>query len=116
MSMWKDTFLQANDLYITAMKGGESIGFRAGMLRAAEMCVEKAKVHDAYLPESYHEILQDTALIATRGRRDECLNLAYEIKEALKDFHDDKGEERIMASQTVAGDLDPVGRPLKAGA
>ncbi len=79
----KSQIIMANNIAMQGMKSGMDVGFREGMLRAAAMCEAKAKMHQEYLrPGQQHKTTGDLDDAATCGRRDECTNLAYEIREA----------------------------------
>ena len=87
-----DDFLKATleslqNVTFVAMKSGQEIGFRDGMIFAAELCEKKAKIHAEYLrlgPNQQYRDTGDLADAATCGRRDECTNLAYEIRHAME--------------------------------
>jgi hypothetical protein len=74
----------AQRIALAGMKGGYEIGYREGMLYAAAMCEAKAKLHAEYLPPNFYHKDGDHDQAATCGRRDECSNLAYEIREVLR--------------------------------
>ncbi len=81
-----------NNIALSVMKSGEEIGFVEGLRWAAKYCEEKAALHATYLPTpefQYNEFHPSTrqidpALSATCGRRDECSNLAYEIRQEIQ--------------------------------
>ncbi len=77
----KETVQAVQNVATEAMKQGIAIGRREGLLRAAEMCEEKSKVHAEYLPPNFQHKDGDHDQAATCGRRDECSNLAYEIRQ-----------------------------------
>jgi sialic acid synthase SpsE len=65
-----------------AIEHGRERGRREGMIEAAAMCEAKAVLHQTYLPPGFHYKDGDFDQAATCGRRDECKNLAYEIRNA----------------------------------
>jgi len=80
----KDQLESSNRILLAGMKAGEAIGWQQGMLKAAELCEAKAKLHQEYLRpgQQYKDTNFDDA--ATCGRRDECSNLAFELRQAVK--------------------------------
>ena len=80
----KESIDAAQKIAFAGMQGGYEIGYSDGMKRAAAMCDAKAKMHAEYLPPNAYHKDGDHDHAATCGRRDECKNLAYEIREALR--------------------------------
>ena len=86
MSELREIVSAVNNVMIRGLKSGEQIGYQAGMLRAIAICEAKSKLHAEYLPPNFYYKDGNHDQAATCGRRDECLNLAYEIREALKNY------------------------------
>ena len=83
MNDLKEAVLAAQNVSLAGMKAGKEVGFREGMLRAIAMCEAKAKLHAQYLPPGFQHKDGDHDQAATCGRRDECANLAYELRAEL---------------------------------
>lgn len=65
---------------LQGLQSGQELGFQEGMLHAAAMCEAKAKLHAGYLLPGFQHKDGDHDQASTCGRRDECTNLAYEIR------------------------------------
>ena len=80
----RDTIESFQNVARESLRQRQAIGFREGMRLAAAMCEAKAKLHAQYLPAGFQHKDGDHDQAATCGRRDECTNLAYEIRAAIK--------------------------------
>ena len=81
---YQEEIERANRILLAGMKAGEQIGWQQGMLKAAELCEAKAKLHQEYLRPGQQHMDTNFDDAATCGRRDECSNLAYELRQAVK--------------------------------
>ena len=69
-----------NRVMLQALKSGQEMGIREGMLRAAMICDAAASLHAKYLPPDHYYTMGDHAQAATCGRRDEAKVLADKIR------------------------------------